>query len=116
MRPSYFSYNSEVKAEKLRWSLGKVNNFQEVFGYNKFLWFFPVHTTVGDGVTFPTQIIISDASSYNSDKEYNNSIFQTNLTVTSTNSSESDNTSVVNMTSETKHNDDNTNLPSSLPD
>ena len=32
-----------------------MNNFQEVFGYNKLLWMLPIHTAVGDGITFPTR-------------------------------------------------------------
>jgi len=27
-----------------------------VFGYNKWLWFLPLSTSVGDGLTFPTRI------------------------------------------------------------
>ena len=29
---------------------------QEVFGDRPLLWFFPVQTTIGDGLTFPTRI------------------------------------------------------------
>ena len=43
------------RADEQGWSLGKMNNFQEVFGYNKFLWLLPIHTAVGDGLTFPTR-------------------------------------------------------------
>ena len=35
-----------------------MNNFQEVFGYNKLLWLLPIHTAVGDGITFPTRYVI----------------------------------------------------------
>ena len=28
----------------------------QVFGYNKWLWFLPLTTSVGDGLTFPTRI------------------------------------------------------------
>jgi len=38
------------------WGLGKRNNFQEVFGDRPLLWFFPVQTSIGDGLTFPTRI------------------------------------------------------------
>ena len=38
------------------WGLGKRNNFQEVFGDRPILWFFPVLTSIGDGLTFPTRI------------------------------------------------------------
>ena len=122
MRPPYFTYNSEVKADELKWSLGKLKNVEEVFGYNKLQWLFPVYTSVGEGRTFPKQIIIPNASSYDSNKEYSNkdysidSPFQTNLDVTPTNGSETDNTYVVNMTSETKNNDDNSYLSSSVLD
>lgn len=40
-------------ADKLAFHLGKFNNFQEVFGDNRALWFLPVFTSFGDGVTFP---------------------------------------------------------------
>ena len=116
MRTPYFRNNSEVKADALRWSLGKLNNFQEVFGYNKLLWFFPVHTAVGDGITFPTQITISDASSYNSNEDYNNSSLQNNLGVTTKNSSVTDHTRIINMPSETKNNEDTSYLIQALPD
>jgi len=38
------------------WSLGKRNNFQEVFGDRVLYWFLPIETTIGDGLTFPTRI------------------------------------------------------------
>ncbi len=38
------------------WSLGKRNNFQEVFGDRWQLWFLPVKTAIGDGLTYPTRI------------------------------------------------------------
>lgn len=41
------------------WSLGKRNNFQEVFGDRALFWFLPVQTSVGDGLTFPTRITAS---------------------------------------------------------
>ena len=46
------------RADEQGWSLGKMNNFQEVFGYNKLLWLLPIHTAVGDGITFPTRYVI----------------------------------------------------------
>ena len=42
------------------WSLGKKNNFQEVFGDRPFLWFLPVATSIGDGLTFPTRVSSSN--------------------------------------------------------
>ena len=41
------------------WSLGKRNNFQEVFGDRVLFWFLPLQTSVGDGLTFPTRITAS---------------------------------------------------------
>ena len=50
------------------WSLGKRNNFQEVFGDRALFWFLPIQTSVGDGLTFPTRIITasSDITNYQS--------------------------------------------------
>ncbi|XP_043270564.1 palmitoyltransferase ZDHHC2 isoform X4 [Venturia canescens] len=39
--------------DKDGFSLGKYNNFQEVFGDNARLWFLPVFTSFGDGINFP---------------------------------------------------------------
>ncbi|XP_049541976.1 palmitoyltransferase ZDHHC15 isoform X2 [Anopheles darlingi] len=41
--------------DKNGFSLGKISNFQEVFGDDRRLWFFPVYTSLGDGMLFPTQ-------------------------------------------------------------
>uniref|UniRef100_A0A182QXJ6 Palmitoyltransferase n=1 Tax=Anopheles farauti TaxID=69004 RepID=A0A182QXJ6_9DIPT len=41
--------------DKNGFSLGKLNNFQEVFGDDWRLWFVPVYTSLGDGMLFPTQ-------------------------------------------------------------
>jgi len=54
-RAPYFT-NGGGQPDPMGWSLGKANNFMEVFGYNKWLWFFPLSTSVGDGLTFPTRI------------------------------------------------------------
>ncbi|XP_055536400.1 palmitoyltransferase ZDHHC15 isoform X2 [Wyeomyia smithii] len=41
--------------DKNGFSLGKLNNFQEVFGDDRRLWFVPVYTSLGDGMVFPVQ-------------------------------------------------------------
>ncbi|XP_017466716.1 PREDICTED: palmitoyltransferase ZDHHC15 isoform X2 [Rhagoletis zephyria] len=41
--------------DKNGYNLGKYANFQEVFGDNWKLWFLPVYTSVGDGLTYNTQ-------------------------------------------------------------
>ncbi|XP_012252056.2 palmitoyltransferase ZDHHC15B isoform X7 [Athalia rosae] len=46
--------------DKDGFSLGKYNNFQEVFGDNSRLWFFPVFTSFGDGITFPERLCDED--------------------------------------------------------
>jgi len=33
--------------------MGKSENFKQVFGTNPYLWFLPVYTTMGNGLTFP---------------------------------------------------------------
>ncbi|XP_021938686.1 palmitoyltransferase ZDHHC2-like isoform X7 [Zootermopsis nevadensis] len=47
-------------ADKDGFSLGKYNNFQEVFGDNKKTWFLPIFTSLGDGVTFPQRCVDED--------------------------------------------------------
>ncbi|XP_038118596.1 palmitoyltransferase ZDHHC20-B isoform X2 [Culex quinquefasciatus] len=49
--------------DKNGFSLGKMNNFQEVFGDNRKLWFVPVYTSVGDGVSYPVRCYDEDAES-----------------------------------------------------
>jgi len=39
--------------DKKGFFLGNANNFQEVFGDNKLLWFIPVFSSFGDGLVFP---------------------------------------------------------------
>lgn len=51
-RAPYFATGADEKG----WSLGKRNNFQEVFGDRVLLWFFPIQTSIGDGLTFPTRL------------------------------------------------------------
>ncbi|XP_075226902.1 palmitoyltransferase ZDHHC2 isoform X4 [Lycorma delicatula] len=41
--------------DKDGFSLGKYNNFQEIFGDNKACWFIPVFTSLGDGVVYPVR-------------------------------------------------------------
>ncbi|XP_043489696.1 palmitoyltransferase ZDHHC2-like isoform X3 [Polistes fuscatus] len=41
--------------DKDGFSLGKYNNFQEVFGDNARLWFLPVFTSLGNGVIYPVR-------------------------------------------------------------
>lgn len=47
----------EFGSDKNGFDLGKLHNFQEVFGYDPILWFIPIHTTLGDGCTFPLRKI-----------------------------------------------------------
>ncbi|XP_019533696.2 palmitoyltransferase ZDHHC15 isoform X2 [Aedes albopictus] len=49
--------------DKNGFSLGKLNNFQEVFGDDRKLWFVPVYTSVGDGVSYPVRCFDEDAES-----------------------------------------------------
>ncbi|XP_043604371.1 palmitoyltransferase ZDHHC15B-like isoform X1 [Bombus pyrosoma] len=41
--------------DKDGFSLGKYNNFQEVFGDNRKLWFLPIFTSLGNGVAYPVR-------------------------------------------------------------
>ncbi|GFY66181.1 palmitoyltransferase ZDHHC15B [Trichonephila inaurata madagascariensis] len=36
-------------------SLRRKANFTEIFGWNKSKWFLPVHSSLGNGVIFPTR-------------------------------------------------------------
>ncbi|XP_014251150.1 palmitoyltransferase ZDHHC15-like isoform X2 [Cimex lectularius] len=47
-------------ADKNGFSLGRYNNFQEVFGDRKALWFLPVFTSLGDGIHFPQRTYSED--------------------------------------------------------
>ncbi|XP_058836910.1 palmitoyltransferase ZDHHC15 isoform X2 [Topomyia yanbarensis] len=49
--------------DKNGFSLGKLNNFQEVFGDDRRLWFVPVYTSLGDGVSYPVRSYDEDAES-----------------------------------------------------
>jgi len=66
-RAPYFNGSG---SDAIGWSLGKANNFREVFGYNKWLWFVPLTTSVGDGLTFPTRIHHASRS-YQSMSQFN---------------------------------------------
>jgi len=48
------------------WSLGKLDNIREVMGPNAWLWFVPVKTALGDGITFPTRIPLTECSTFHS--------------------------------------------------
>lgn len=41
--------------DKSGFSLGKYNNFQEVFGDQRLFWFIPVFTSLGDGCVWPSR-------------------------------------------------------------
>uniref|UniRef100_A0A0A9ZCF0 Palmitoyltransferase n=1 Tax=Lygus hesperus TaxID=30085 RepID=A0A0A9ZCF0_LYGHE len=46
--------------DKNGFSLGKYNNFQEVFGDQRVLWFVPLFTSLGDGIHFPQRAFAED--------------------------------------------------------
>ncbi|RZB41737.1 palmitoyltransferase ZDHHC15 [Asbolus verrucosus] len=46
--------------DKRGFSLGRYNNFQEVFGDNPKTWFIPIKTSLGDGATFPQRHMEED--------------------------------------------------------
>ncbi|XP_014216681.1 palmitoyltransferase ZDHHC15 [Copidosoma floridanum] len=52
--------------DKYGFSLGRYNNFQEVFGDNSRLWFLPVFTSLGNGVVFPVRSQPQGSNTYNS--------------------------------------------------
>ncbi len=41
------------ESDKDGWSLNTLSNIREVFGENPFLWFIPIQTHLGDGLSFP---------------------------------------------------------------
>jgi len=57
-RSTLESFRSPIFAhgvDKKGFNLGMYNNFVEVFGDNSKLWFLPVFTSLGDGISFPTR-------------------------------------------------------------
>ncbi|XP_025086688.1 palmitoyltransferase ZDHHC15B-like [Pomacea canaliculata] len=42
--------------DKDGFNLGRASNFREVFGKDKTLWFLPVFSSLGDGVSFPSRL------------------------------------------------------------
>eukprot|EP00794_Sanderia_malayensis_P018399 gene18399-20254_t len=50
-RPPIFVNNG---SDKNGFNIGKINNFKQIFGNNKWLWFIPIYTTLGNGYTYPT--------------------------------------------------------------
>ncbi|KAL5289228.1 ZDHHC2 family protein [Megaselia abdita] len=47
--------------DKNGYNLGKRANFQEVFGDNPRLWFLPIYTSFGDGISYPMRHMSEDA-------------------------------------------------------
>jgi len=58
-RAPIFRYN--LSGDKKGFFLGNANNFQEVFGDNRLLWFVPVFTSFGDGLVFPQRLSGSES-------------------------------------------------------
>ncbi|KAG7170486.1 Palmitoyltransferase ZDHHC2-like, partial [Homarus americanus] len=54
-RAPIFRLNHAWLQDKDGFSLGAFNNFVEVFGDNKKLWFLPVASSLGDGVSYPVR-------------------------------------------------------------
>jgi len=60
--PSFDNQTSDPNG----WSLGKLGNLREVMGDSPWLWLFPVPTTLGDGLRFPTRIGCDTGGGYQS--------------------------------------------------
>ncbi|CAC5414537.1 unnamed protein product [Mytilus coruscus] len=54
----------QTGADKNGFSLGKLNNFKEVFGERKLFWFLPIFSSDRDGVSFPTLKSQTNSNSY----------------------------------------------------
>ncbi|CAB4068978.1 ZDHHC2_15_20 [Lepeophtheirus salmonis] len=52
-RAPYFRNGTQ---DERGWSLGSKNNLREVFGSRPILWFLPIHTSMGDGLVYPSRI------------------------------------------------------------
>eukprot|EP00096_Caligus_rogercresseyi_P013198 TRINITY_DN587_c0_g1_i1.p1 TRINITY_DN587_c0_g1~~TRINITY_DN587_c0_g1_i1.p1 ORF type:complete len:345 (+),score=84.79 TRINITY_DN587_c0_g1_i1:170-1204(+) len=68
-RAPYFRNGTQ---DERGWSLGSGNNLREVFGERPLLWFFPVQTSMGDGLVYPSRIssgiVNSDCESQENEK------------------------------------------------
>ncbi|XP_031630751.1 palmitoyltransferase ZDHHC15-like isoform X2 [Contarinia nasturtii] len=49
-------------ADKNGFNLGRYNNIQEVFGDDRRLWLLPMFTSLGDGISYPIQLMDEDAT------------------------------------------------------
>ncbi|CAH0562210.1 unnamed protein product [Brassicogethes aeneus] len=49
-----------VGPDKYGFHIGRYNNFQEVFGDNLKTWFFPISTSLGDGINYPQRNLDED--------------------------------------------------------
>ncbi|KAK8734383.1 hypothetical protein OTU49_006156 [Cherax quadricarinatus] len=59
-RAPIFRLNHTWMQDKDGFSLGALNNFIEVFGDDRKLWFLPVASSLGDGVTYPQRCVDED--------------------------------------------------------
>ncbi|XP_055314843.1 palmitoyltransferase ZDHHC20-B-like isoform X2 [Sitodiplosis mosellana] len=48
--------------DKNGFNLGRYNNIQEVFGDDRRLWLLPIFTSLGDGISYPIQLMDEDAT------------------------------------------------------
>ncbi|XP_064119849.1 palmitoyltransferase ZDHHC20-B-like isoform X5 [Macrobrachium nipponense] len=59
-RAPIFQLRNTWVQDKDGFSLGAFNNFIEVFGDNRSLWFLPLASSLGDGVTYPQRCVDED--------------------------------------------------------